>query len=250
MRSKTIIFTAAAASAASLVAGGVYHHVATTAPHSAGASALILASAAGGAEGERAFTFHEQPEPVPELQFVDGAGRAMTLADFKGKTVLLNLWATWCVPCREEMPSLDRLQANLGSPEFEVVPLSIDSGGLAVAKAFYQELGLTTLAVYADESGKAAQQLSAVGIPTTLLINREGQEVGRLVGPAEWDAPATMAAIRNFLPTRPDPVRAPSRSGGVAEREGGTLAPALVVRGSRDRRSRPFNPLVQEDASE
>lgn len=208
MRSRTIIFTAAVASAAALIAGGVYHLIATTAPDSAGASAPITASAAGGAEGERAFSLHEQPEPVPALQFVDGAGHAMTLADFSGKTVLLNLWATWCVPCREEMPALDRLQAKLGSPEFEVIPLSIDRGGLATVETFYQELGLTALAVYVDDSGKAAQQLRAVGIPTTLLINREGQEVGRLVGPAEWDAPAAVAVIRNLLRTRPDSVRA------------------------------------------
>lgn len=204
MRVKKIIVIAGVATAIGLVGGGVYHYVATTAPRSASTSAPIPPAPPPRAETERAFSMHEQPQPVPELRFVDGAGRVMTLGDFRGRMVLLNIWATWCVPCREEMPALDRLQAKLGSPEFEVVSLSIDRGGLATVEAFYQELDLTALAVYVDESGKAAQQLNAVGIPTTLLINREGQEVGRLVGPAQWDSPDFIQFLRSHIPGVPE----------------------------------------------
>lgn len=135
-------------------------------------------------------SLHDTPRAVPELRFDDGNGKPLTLANFRGKLVLLNIWATWCGPCREEMPTLDRLQARLGGPDFEVVALSIDRAGIGVVTAFYDEIGIKHLARYIDGSGKAAGQLAAVGLPTTLLIDREGREIGRHVGPAEWDAPA------------------------------------------------------------
>ena len=94
-----------------------------------------------------AFSILDSPQPLPELRFVDADGRQRSLGDFRGKAVLLNLWATWCVPCREEMPALDRLQARLGGPAFEVVPLSIDTKGLPVVKDFYDQLGLKTLGI-------------------------------------------------------------------------------------------------------
>ena len=145
------------------------------------------------------FATLDQPRPLPELHFVDGNGQAMTFTDFRGRVVLLNLWATWCVPCRKEMPTLDRLQAKLGGPDFQVVPLSIDRQGLSVVKPFYKELGLKALGIYVDRSGKAASDLGAVGIPTTLLVDRKGRELGRKVGPAEWDSPATVEMIRRYL---------------------------------------------------
>lgn len=139
---------------------------------------------------------------MPELQFIDGDGRGLSLADFRGRVVLLNVWATWCVPCRQEMPTLDRLQAKLGSPNFQVVALSIDRAGVSVVKQFYQELGLTALGTYVDQSGKAAGSLATVGIPTTLLVDRDGQEIGRKVGPAEWDSPEVVALIHRHLEPR------------------------------------------------
>jgi len=121
--------------------------------------------------------------------------KAAKLANFHGKVVLLNLWATWCGPCREEMPTLDRLQAKLGGPDFEVVALSIDQEGVAVVKDFYEELGLKALSIFVDESMTAPVALKALGVPTTLLISREGQEIGRHTGPAEWDSPEVKALI-------------------------------------------------------
>src|SRR5260370_4036055 len=145
------------------------------------------------------FSFFDQPRALPELRFVDGENRALSLADFLGRPVLLNIWATWCVPCRKEMPALDRLQAAIGDSEFVVLPLSIDRRGLPVVKQFYQELGLKSLGIYVDQSGNASSALNAVGVPTTLLIDRDGREIGRKIGPAEWDSPETIALIREQL---------------------------------------------------
>lgn len=150
-------------------------------------------------EASFAFTLLEQPRPLPAVDFIDGDGRAMTLADFHGKVVLLNVWATWCVPCREEMPTLDRLQAELGGPDFEVMALSIDRTGVDAVREFYDEIGVEHLATYVDSSGKASRELGTVGLPTTLLLDREGRELGRLVGPAEWDSPEVVAFIRGHL---------------------------------------------------
>ena len=130
---------------------------------------------------------HDAPRTVPDIRFADGDGRPLTLGDFLDKVILLNIWATWCGPCREEMPTLDRLQAKLGGPDFEVVALSIDRAGIGVVSAFYDEIGVQQLAKYIDESSRTAGELNAVGLPTTLLIDREGREIGRHVGPAQWD---------------------------------------------------------------
>ena len=148
-----------------------------------------------------AFEFQplDQPRELPHLAFVDGDGRAIALADFRGRVVLLNLWATWCVPCRREMPALERLQAKLGGAEFIVLPLSIDRGGLPPVKRFYEELGLATLGVFVDQSGEATGKLATTGVPTTLLIDRDGREIGRLLGAAEWDSPEAIALIRRYL---------------------------------------------------
>ncbi len=150
---------------------------------------LIAATSIAAAQDQsKKFIVHEAPKPIAEFQFEDAGGRFRSLADFHGKIVLLNIWATWCVPCRKEMPTLERLHAALGGPDFEVVALSIDRSMDAIHK-FFAEVGIQRLAIYRDSSAKAPRQLGVVGLPTTLLINREGLEIGRLIGPAEWDAP-------------------------------------------------------------
>lgn len=158
------------------------------------------------------FTPLEAPRPLPQIEFVDASGSGLTLADFRGRIVLLNIWATWCVPCRREMPALDRLQGNLGSPDFEVVALSIDRKGLPVVRKFFDGLGLEALNVYIDESGKAARGLGVFGIPTTLLVDRNGKEIGRVVGAAEWDSQETEVLIRRYL-ERKSGARMPSPGG-------------------------------------
>lgn len=138
----------------------------------------------------------DPPRPLPELRFVQGDGLEMSMNDLRGRAIVLNIWATWCVPCRVEMPALDRLQAALGSDGFEVVALSIDRGGPPTVEAFYKDIGLRSLNIYVDPTGAASRALGAVGIPTTLLIDREGREVARKLGPAEWDSPEIVHAIR------------------------------------------------------
>ena len=127
---------------------------------------------------------------LPELTFTDSSGARKSLADWKGRTVLLNLWATWCVPCRKEMPALAALQQKLGSDKFEVVAVNIDTRDTDKPKAWLQEVGVNGLNYYADPSAKVFQELKvigkALGMPTTILIDPSGCEIATLAGPAEW----------------------------------------------------------------
>ncbi len=146
-------------------------------------------------DGLAAFVKKAAPVALPAVAFTDATGAPKSLADFKGKTVLLYLWATWCVPCREEMPALDRLQKALGSKDFEVVALSLDRAGADAAKKFLVSIKVENLALYIDQSMRAGSTLRALGMPTTILIDKEGREIGRLAGPAEWDSEAAKALI-------------------------------------------------------
>jgi thiol-disulfide isomerase/thioredoxin len=133
---------------------------------------------------------------------VDGDGRNLTLADFEGRVVLLNIWATWCPPCREENPTLDALQARLGGSDFHVLPLSIDRAGLEPVRRFYRETGIRNLDLYIAEDTRAMLALAVVGLPTTILIDRIGRERGRLAGPAEWNSPEAVAQISALIDER------------------------------------------------
>ena len=135
-----------------------------------------------------AFVKKAAPAPLPDIKFQDTSGKDVTLSSFKGKTVLLNLWATWCQPCREEMPALDRLQQQLGSDKFEVVVLSLDRQGLDASGKFLDEVKAHAVRLYTDVTTKQGLALKLVGMPTTILINKDGLEVGRLAGPAKWDS--------------------------------------------------------------
>lgn len=139
------------------------------------------------------------PQPVPELRFQNAEGKPVALSDFRGKVVLLNVWATWCAPCRKEMSALDRLQQQLGGADFEVVALSIDRGGAVAVWAFYEEMDIRALAIYVDPSAEATSKLKTVGIPTTLLVDREGRELWRKTGPAEWDSPKFLESLRRHM---------------------------------------------------
>jgi thiol-disulfide isomerase/thioredoxin len=127
---------------------------------------------------------------LPSLAFKDASGADKTLADWRGRTVLLNLWATWCVPCRKEMPALDALQAKLGGPDFAVVAINIDTRDTDKPKAWLKDVGVHKLGYYADNSAKVFQDLKAAGkafgMPTTLLVDPNGCELAALAGPAEW----------------------------------------------------------------
>lgn len=155
----------------------------------------VRAPAAGGS----LFAIHSAPRPMVPLAFEDGNGRKLTLADFHDKVILLNVWATWCLPCREEMPALDRLQQKLSGRGFEVIALSIDSDGAPAVRRFYAETGVRSLAVYIDPGMRATSNLHVVGVPTTLLIDRKGREIGRHTGPAQWDARDAVQSIRAHM---------------------------------------------------
>lgn len=151
------------------------------------------------ADGISAYVAKSPPAEMPEIAFVDGDGKPRTLKDWRGKVVLLNIWATWCAPCRKEMPSLDKLQKELGSDRFEVVALAVDRTGVDAARKFLGQVQTTSLKLYVDPTARMAAPLQVTGMPTTLLIDREGRELGRLVGPAEWDSPAAKALIEKAL---------------------------------------------------
>jgi thiol-disulfide isomerase/thioredoxin len=145
------------------------------------------------------------PKTLPALTFKDGNGAEKTLADWRGRAVLFNLWATWCVPCRKEMPALDALQAKLGGPGFEVVTVNIDTRDPEKPKAWLKEVGIDRLAYYADNSAKVFQDLKAVGkafgMPTTLIVDPNGCELGYLAGPAEWASEDALRLVRAALGT-------------------------------------------------
>jgi thiol-disulfide isomerase/thioredoxin len=145
----------------------------------------------------------KSPAPVADVGLLSPEGREMKLSDLRGRTVLLNLWATWCVPCRKEMPALDRLQAELGGPGFEVVAVNIDTRNLERPRQWLTENGITRLAYYSDPKARIFQDLKAVGkafgMPTTLIVDPDGCELGYLAGPAEWASEDALALIRAAL---------------------------------------------------
>lgn len=142
------------------------------------------------------FSYFAAPRPVPAIAFTDGAGKSLSLADFRGRVVLVNFWATWCAPCVREMPSLDRLQARLGGPDFAVLDISLDREGKAVVEPYFAKNQLRHLGIYLDPSGEAFRRWQGSGVPTSFLIDREGRARGVLLGPAQWDSPDAVALVR------------------------------------------------------
>lgn len=156
------------------------------------------------AKGEvAALQIPKEPARLIDLSFKTPEGRDTTLSAFRGKAVLVNLWATWCAPCRHEMPALDRLQQKFGGPDFEVVAINIDTRNFDKPKQFLDEVGVRALAQYADPSAKIFQDLKAAGrafgMPTTILLDKEGCELATLAGPAEWSSPDAFAFIAKAL---------------------------------------------------
>lgn len=189
---KTLFLAAALLSiVAGLIVGARYYDAGPAA--SAGSKASVAVDIGG-----QRFLRWESPRELPALSFQDQGGKTLTLADFSGRVVLLNIWATWCPPCRKEMPSLDRLNAKRGGPAFEVVALSIDHDATLV-KPFYDEVGIKTLHGYFDPKARAMTSLGVVAVPTTLLIDRNGRELGRALGEAEWDSAQVEALIDGAL---------------------------------------------------
>jgi thiol-disulfide isomerase/thioredoxin len=157
------------------------------------------------ARGEvAAFSAAKHPRRLPALSFTNGEGKAVTLADFRGRVALVNLWATWCVPCRKEMPALDALEGKLGGPEFAVVAINLDTGDRAKPRKFLDEIGVKHLGYFEDPTTNVFQDLkrygrAIIGLPATVLVDRDGCELGELAGPAEWASEDALALLRAAL---------------------------------------------------
>lgn len=159
----------------------------------------LVCSTAAMADGLNAVPLHDTPLPLAAISFADEHGNSLTLDRWRGKVVLLNVWATWCAPCRHEMPTLDRLQAMLGSERFEVMALSIDRAGVGVVRRSFDEIGIRHLGIFIDETMKVSRDLKIFGLPATLLIGPDGRELGRLIGPAEWDTAEMVAFFESVI---------------------------------------------------
>jgi thiol-disulfide isomerase/thioredoxin len=158
-----------------------------------------------------ALTFSSKPKPATPVTFEGPDGKTLSISDFKGKSLVLNLWATWCIPCREEMPALDQLQAKMGNDEFEVVTVNIDTVRLERRKAFLDEIGVSALAFYTDASADIFQRLKRagkiLGLPTTYLIDKNGCELGLMAGPANWSSEESLALISQLKSIKPINIR-------------------------------------------
>jgi thiol-disulfide isomerase/thioredoxin len=134
--------------------------------------------------------------------FTDTSGAGLYIEDLQSKWLVMNYWATWCGPCRREMPDLDALQDKLGSKDFLVLALSQDRKGVPAVQDFYKDVGVKHLSLYIDQKARTSRKLRVPGLPTTILLNRKGQEIGRLVGPADWFSKETQQIIKKYIPAK------------------------------------------------
>jgi Thiol-disulfide isomerase and thioredoxins len=160
------------------------------------------------AKGEvAALAVQEAPRGLPTLSFIDDADRQMSLADFAGRPLLVNLWATWCAPCREEMPALSELEAAMGGEDFSVVAINIDTGERAKPEAFLKEIGVDNLGLYRDPSMGVFNTLKkeglALGLPVTLIVSAKGCLLGIMNGPANWSGADAKALIGKLTEATP-----------------------------------------------
>ena len=150
-------------------------------------------------DGGLAKLVQTDPTPVPDTSFTDPEGGTHSLADYRGKVVLLNFWATWCAPCREEMPSLDALQAELGGDDFQVVAIAAGHNPAPAIEKFLTEAKITNLPVLLDPRQGLARGMGVMGMPVTILIDRDGNEIARLIGGADWASEASKTLIRQAI---------------------------------------------------
>jgi thiol-disulfide isomerase/thioredoxin len=179
-------------------------------------AALAQIAAPAGARPVQGLVVHAAPVPVPALDIRDADGRPAGLDALRGQVVVLNLWASWCMPCVAELPALDRLKPRIEPKGVAVVALSLDRGGKATVVNTYARLGITSLAIRTDEARAAAEKLAAPVLPITLLIGRDGNEVARFVGPAAWDGPEAAALLEAIAAGRTptaDMAPPPAKSG-------------------------------------
>ncbi len=143
---------------------------------------------------------HSQPKPVTPVDFdLEDEGGTASLEDYKGKYVLLNFWATWCAPCRKEMPQIAELQAEFGGDKFEVLTLATGRNSPAGIKKFFEENGINNLPRHQDPSQAVAREMGVIGLPITVIIDPDGNEIARLIGDAEWNSDSAKAIISTLV---------------------------------------------------
>jgi thiol-disulfide isomerase/thioredoxin len=203
VRRRRVVSVAALCGTLAVLAGvyGIVHLRRNPADQACQAAVNNAAKIAPLVHGEvAAFSLAQAPFRVPDLAFKDAAGHDRSLADWRGRTVLVNLWATWCVPCRTEMPALDTLEADLGGPQFEVVAVNIDTRDPEKPLAFLKGIGIKHLGYYSDDSAKVFEDLKtagkAFGMPTTLIVDPAGCEIGSMAGPADWASENGVKLVR------------------------------------------------------
>ncbi|MEP2783393.1 MAG: TlpA disulfide reductase family protein [Pseudoruegeria sp.] len=148
-------------------------------------------------EGDmKKLVFHSEAKPLSEEAFTDEDGNKFTFADYQGKVLLVNFWATWCAPCRHEMPSLDQLQAELGGDTFEVVPIATGRNPQPALKKFFAEAEIKHLPILLDPKQTLARDMAVLGLPITLIVDTEGREIARLRGDAEWNSESAIAILK------------------------------------------------------
>jgi thiol-disulfide isomerase/thioredoxin len=149
--------------------------------------------------GMKKLNFHAEPKPVPEVVLVDEKGFDRGLSEYLGQWVVLNFWATWCPPCRHEMPSLDRLQAEFGGDEFAVVTVATGRNSPQGIDRLFEELGIAQLPKWRDADSALARRMGVMGLPVTVILNPEGQEIARMQGDAEWDGDSARAIVAALM---------------------------------------------------
>ncbi len=160
------------------------------------ATALVKPAQADDADD---FSLTTPAKPVPDIPFRDETGRIWQLSDYRGKVLILNIWATWCPPCIAEMPSLDRLSQQLGGADFAVLPISMDRGGAKAVSTFYQTNKLTHLPILLDHQAAINRFIKPKGLPFSLLVNRQGEEIAQVLGGITWDSPSVVRMIRRKI---------------------------------------------------
>lgn len=165
-----------------------------------GANAVQAADPAALLEGDmRKLSFHAEPRAVPAIAVTDPDGAEHLLADWQGQWVVLNFWATWCAPCRHEMPALDRLQQQLGGAEFAVVPVATGRNPVPAIRRFFDEIAVESLPILLDPTQRLSREMGVFGLPVTVILNPAGQEVARMTGDATWDSPSAKAMLTALI---------------------------------------------------
>lgn len=198
------LIAGAVATVAAAVLYGIIAPAGKKSPSQCAASDAVLGRVRDAEKGTvAAATSSQQPQPMTALDFLGPEGQPVSLANFGGRVTLVNLWATWCVPCREEMPALDKLQAKLGSKDFEVVAINVDTARLERARDFLKDISVRNLVFYSDPKADVFYRLrtagKVVGLPTTFLVGRDGCEIAVMAGPADWASEDAQALIRAAL---------------------------------------------------